>query len=59
MNDHTQIICPHCGQEFGVALDVREGRADYVVDCEVCCRPVSVAVEVREGEVESIEVSVE
>ncbi len=26
-----------------MVLDLGEGRAEYVEDCEVCCRPIQIA----------------
>jgi transcription elongation factor Elf1 len=56
MNDSLSIECPHCGESFAIALDVSEGSAEFIVDCEVCCRPMTVTVRIRDGEVEGLDV---
>lgn len=56
MQESLSIICPHCGESFGLALDVSEGSAEFTVDCEVCCRPMRVAVRIEDGEIESFDV---
>lgn len=56
MNDSLSIECPNCGELFTIALDVSEGSAEFVVDCEVCCRPMTVIVRLRNGEIEGLDV---
>ena len=56
MNDAISIECPHCGESFSLALDVSEGSAEFIVDCEVCCRPMTVSVRIADGEIEGIDV---
>ena len=56
MRDSISIGCPHCGESFSLALDVSEGSAEFIVDCEVCCRPMTVSVQIRDGEIEGLDV---
>jgi transcription elongation factor Elf1 len=56
MNEAISIECPHCGESFSLALDVSEGSAEFIVDCEVCCRPMTVSVRINDGEIEGLEV---
>ncbi len=56
MTDSVSIQCPHCGESFGLVLDVSEGSAEFVVDCEVCCRPMTVMVRITDGEIEGFDV---
>ncbi len=56
MTDSLSIECPHCGETFSLALDLSEGSAEFIVDCEVCCRPMTVSVQIADGELESVEV---
>ncbi len=56
MQESLSLICPHCGESFGLALDVSEGSAEFTVDCEVCCRPMLVCVRINDGEIEGVEV---
>jgi hypothetical protein len=40
MHDEITYICPACGEEIVVPVDVTAGsEQDYVEDCPVCCRP--------------------
>ena len=57
MNESLSIECPHCGETFSLALDVSEGSAEFIVDCEVCCRPMTVAVRVNDSEIEGVDVT--
>lgn len=60
MRDSLTISCPHCGEEFSLAIDVSEGSAEFVVDCEVCCRPMTVALTINDsGELEGVDVTPE
>jgi phage terminase large subunit GpA-like protein len=59
MSDFLIITCPHCGEDFQLALDPSEGPTEFIVDCEVCCRPMTVNVRVRNGEVDDSQVSAE
>ena len=60
MQDSITIVCPHCGEEFPLAIDASEGSAEFTIDCEVCCRPMKVAVRIdAEGEIESLDVTEE
>ena len=57
MRESVEIECPHCGEIFSLAIDVSEGSADFVADCEVCCRPIGISIHVRDGEVVGLEAS--
>ncbi len=57
MNESLSIQCPYCGESFEIAMDVSEGSAEFITDCEVCCQPMTVAVRLRDGEVEGFEVT--
>lgn len=50
MRDALTIGCPHCGEEFSLAVDPSEGDAQFTIDCEVCCRPMNVRLTFEEGE---------
>jgi uncharacterized Zn finger protein len=56
MTDSVSIQCPHCGESFSLTLDVSEGSAEFIVDCEVCCRPMTVNVTINDGEIEGLDV---
>ena len=57
MTDSLSLECPHCGETFTLALDVSEGSAEFIADCEVCCAPMTVAVRIVDGEIERVDVS--
>lgn len=57
MNEFIALQCPHCWERFEHALDVGDGRAEFVVDCEICCRPMTVVVRVRAGAIEDLRVT--
>jgi hypothetical protein len=38
------IECPYCGSTFTALIDLSEGSATTIHDCEVCCRPITLDV---------------
>ena len=56
MQESLSLVCPHCEESFGLAVDVSEGSAEFTVDCEVCCRPMLVTVRINDGMIESWDV---
>jgi predicted RNA-binding Zn-ribbon protein involved in translation (DUF1610 family) len=47
--DEARYVCPACGEEIAVPIDVDEGRnQSYVEDCPVCCSPVVLRVQMEE-----------
>jgi transcription elongation factor Elf1 len=51
------FMCPYCGQEISMVLDLSAGNQTYVEDCEVCCKPIEIRFEVEEGELAGFEAS--
>jgi len=48
--DEGFYVCPSCGEEIVIPLDLAAGREqEYVEDCPVCCNPNVVYVEFEEG----------
>jgi hypothetical protein len=45
--EHT-FMCPYCGEEISMVLDLSVARQTYVEDCEVCCRPIQVSYAVED-----------
>lgn len=46
MNDEASYICPACGEEIVIPVDLGAGsRQEYHEDCPVCCRPHLLVVE--------------
>lgn len=47
MNEEAAYICPSCGEEIVVPIDVTQGCSQrYVEDCPVCCCPNVISVEI-------------
>lgn len=45
MDDLTRYICPACGEEIVIPVDISQGDdQEYVEDCPVCCRPAVLRV---------------
>lgn len=42
------FICPYCGQQISVVVDLSVRQQTYVEDCEVCCNPIEITCTVRE-----------
>jgi len=36
------FICPYCGEEVSMVLDLSVSSQKYAEDCEVCCNPIEV-----------------
>jgi len=52
MQEEISYVCPACGEEIIVPLDISEGsHQTYVEDCPVCCRPNVIHVEIDDDEV--------
>ena len=45
--EHT-FICPYCGEQISMVLDVSVRRQTYVEDCEVCCNPIEVTYTIED-----------
>jgi len=49
MQEEAFYVCPACGEEIVVPIDLSAGRVqDYVEDCPVCCRPNVLHVETED-----------
>jgi transcription elongation factor Elf1 len=44
------FLCPYCGEEISMVVDLSVRRQSYVEDCEVCCRPIAVSCAVEDDE---------
>jgi transcription elongation factor Elf1 len=42
------FMCPYCGEEISMVLDLSVRRQTYVEDCEVCCNPIQVSYTVQD-----------
>jgi transcription elongation factor Elf1 len=52
------FLCPYCGEQISMVLDVSVPRQTYVEDCEVCCNPIEVSYRMEEDELSSFAVKV-
>ncbi len=49
MPEEATYLCPYCGEEVVIPIDVTEGeQQEYVEDCPICCSPVVIRLEFRE-----------
>ncbi|MEE8424345.1 MAG: CPXCG motif-containing cysteine-rich protein [Elusimicrobiota bacterium] len=46
---YVDVECPHCGEEFEIAVDATQGH-ELIQDCSSCCKSVTFSVEVSDGE---------
>ncbi|ODA32625.1 CPXCG motif-containing cysteine-rich protein [Planctopirus hydrillae] len=52
-------ICPSCGEEIIVPVDLSQGNfQEYVEDCPVCCCPNVITVEMDENLDDQLQVMV-
>ena len=49
------FICPFCGEEISMVLDVSVRRDSYVEDCEVCCNPIEISYTVADDALTAFE----
>ena len=42
------FLCPYCGEEISMVLDVSISHQTYIEDCEVCCRPIEIRYAVED-----------
>jgi hypothetical protein len=42
------FICPYCGEQISIVVDLSVRRQTYVEDCEVCCNPIEIDCGVEE-----------
>ena len=49
------FICPYCGEEISMILDLSVRRQSYVEDCEVCCNPIQITYSVEDDSVDTFE----
>ncbi|QPJ66598.1 MAG: CPXCG motif-containing cysteine-rich protein [Candidatus Nitrohelix vancouverensis] len=47
MTDQVEhfFVCPCCGEEISILIDLSVGNQSYVEDCEVCCRPLEITAQ--------------
>jgi hypothetical protein len=47
LDGFLDVECPHCGETYGLAVDLASGDQSFVEDCTVCCRPIACTLTVR------------
>ena len=52
------FLCPYCGEEISMVLDLSVRRQTYVEDCEVCCSPIEISYSVTDDTVSSFSAKV-
>ena len=38
-----RFMCPYCGEEISMILDLSVPHQVYIEDCEVCCNPIEIS----------------
>ena len=51
LDGERDIVCPYCGEEIGIVVDVSVPEQEYVEDCFVCCRPIVIRYRAERGDV--------
>ena len=57
MEENYPITCPHCWQQFEIAIDLSIPDQTFVYDCEVCCNPLEIQCQVEGGRIVHCEAS--
>ena len=47
------FLCPYCGEEISMVLDLSVRGQTYVEDCEVCCNPIEISYSVEDDALSS------
>ena len=37
------FMCPYCGEEISMLLEVYYSNQQYIEDCQVCCSPIQIS----------------
>ncbi len=49
MQDEASYLCPACGEEIVIPIDLSAGdEQQYVEDCPVCCHPNLIRVAISD-----------
>jgi hypothetical protein len=46
----TEIMCPHCGEQITLFVDLSVEEQTYIEDCSVCCQPMQISYTAQNGE---------
>jgi hypothetical protein len=50
----ADIMCPYCGEQITLLLDLSVEEQTYIEDCSVCCQPMTVSYSTADGELQSV-----
>ena len=56
METSHEILCPYCGEQQSIEIDISVHHQSYIDDCQVCCEPIEVDVLVESGDEVIVEV---
>jgi hypothetical protein len=56
---HVNIVCPYCGETFGLEVDTSQEEQTLVEDCSICCRPITLNIRSEPGEIVELVVAEE
>ncbi len=48
METTHEIICPFCGAQQFIFIDVSVHHQQYIEDCQVCCQPIEMDILVED-----------
>ena len=43
------FVCPYCGENISMLIDLNFNNQKYIEDCEVCCRPIELSFSVSDN----------
>jgi hypothetical protein len=46
-------MCPYCGEEISMILDLSVPNQVYIEDCEVCCNPIEISYTAEDDDLTS------
>ena len=49
------FVCPYCGENVSMLIDLNLNNQKYIEDCEVCCRPIELSFSVSDNMINSWE----
>lgn len=56
LEEGKDFLCPYCGAENTIILEMSEYTHDQVSDCEICCNPMHINYKYDGEKLENFEV---